>query len=81
MATAFGKAGKASIRGEERNILSGVVFDQKGTAQAGINGNHHIYDRGRSDGGRRDRRAHLRDGGRGGDCTGGTGGSEIGWRS
>jgi len=34
--TAVGKAGKASIRGEERSILSGVVLNQKGTAQAGV---------------------------------------------
>jgi hypothetical protein len=36
VATAVGKAGRASIRGEERSILSGVVLNQKGTAQAGI---------------------------------------------
>ena len=36
VATAVGKAGKASIRGEARSILSGVVLNQKGTAQAGV---------------------------------------------
>ena len=36
MATAVGKAGKALIRGEERSILSGVVLNQKGAAQAGV---------------------------------------------
>ena len=36
MATAGSKAGKALIRGEERSILSGVVLNQKGTAQAGV---------------------------------------------
>jgi hypothetical protein len=36
VATAIGKAGKASIRGEERSILTGVVLNQKGTVQAGV---------------------------------------------
>jgi len=36
VATAIGKAGKASIRGEERSVLSGVVLNQKGTAQADV---------------------------------------------
>ena len=36
MATAVGKAGKASIRGEERSVLSGVILSQKGATQAGV---------------------------------------------
>ena len=36
MATAVDIAGKASIRGEERSILSGVVLNQKGATQAGV---------------------------------------------
>ena len=36
MATAVGKAGKTSIRGEERSVLSGAVLSQKGTPQAGV---------------------------------------------
>jgi hypothetical protein len=36
VATAVGKADKASIRGEELSILSGAVLNQKGMAQAGV---------------------------------------------
>jgi len=36
VATTVGKAGKASIRGEERSILSGVVLNQKGATQSGV---------------------------------------------
>jgi hypothetical protein len=36
VATAVGKAGKALIRGEERSVLSGIVLNQKGAAQAGV---------------------------------------------
>lgn len=36
MTTAEGKAGKALIQDEERSVLSGVVLNQKGAAQAGV---------------------------------------------